>query len=455
MNRRDFIAGTAAAFAGGATGSLFAAGSGEKRRPRRILLRPGTAQGGNIGDIAHSPGALRLFERHFPEAEMTLWPVSITPEARQIITKEFPRLRIVEGEIDAQKRPTTSALRTAWSEADLLLHGSSPSFKGGPYLPAWRAASKKPYGIFGLTSDPVSGIAGSRPEGGTLKELRAAIDQLPAGHLRPPTLELLSGAAFIFCRETLTADYFRRQGVRSPVVEFGPDATFALRFRDDARAAAYRKEKQLQEGRYICVIPRLRYTPYHRITGQEPTRSDLAKDAVNARTAEADHAKLRELIVAWVRGTGLKVLACPEMTYQVKLAKDSLVDPLPGDVKRTVVWRDTYWQPDEAASIYASAAAVISFECHSPIISLTNGTPAFYVRQPTDTIKGQMYHDIGLSDWTFEVDETNGDELWSRLKSIHADPAKARERVKSVMAGVARVQRRMVVVAREAVERTR
>lgn len=453
MNRRDFIFGAAASFAGAAMSSLFAAQGGGAARPPRILLRPGTFQRGNIGDIAHSLGALRLFERHWPEAELTLWPRGVSPEARANLVKSFPRLRIVEGELDAQGKPTTPELAAAWAEADLLLHGSAPGFKGAAYMPAWRAASSKPYGTFGITEDPVSGIGTGRlVEGGTLKQLRAAIDALPPGHLGKTTQEVLNGAAFVFCRDTLTRHYFRRQGGQSTVLEFGVDATFALHLRDDDRAVAYLRDKGLEEGRFICVIPRLRYTPYADLEGRKPSRGDQAKAAINARKTEADHAKLRALIIKWVGETGLKVLACPEMTYQIELAKKVLVDPLPANVKPNVVWRDTYWLPDEAASVYARAAAVISFECHSPIIALANGTPAFYVRQPTDTIKGQMYHDIGASDWTFEVDETSSEELWSRLKPIHADPAKARARVKSLMAGVEQTQRRMVDAVRAALK---
>ena len=51
------------------------------------------------------------------------------------------------------------------------------------------------------------------------------------------------------------------------------------------------------------------------------------------------------------------------------------------------------------------AHAVISMECHSPIIAAAQRTPFFYLRQPEDTIKGQMYYDIGLSDWVFEIDD--------------------------------------------------
>jgi hypothetical protein len=133
------------------------------------------------------------------------------------------------------------------------------------------------------------------------------------------------------------------------------------------------------------------------------------------------------------------------------MAKEELVDPMPADVKKNIVWRDTYWLPDEAASIYSKAQAVISVECHSPLIALQVGTPMFYVRQPTDTCKGQMYRDIGAHDWFFEIDETSGAELWSRLEAIHRDPAKAKAKVKAIMATVEARQRRMVDVVRQTV----
>jgi hypothetical protein len=180
------------------------------------------------------------------------------------------------------------------------------------------------------------------------------------------------------------------------------------------------------------------------------TAADDIKDPINARTTATDHAKLREMIVAYVKSTGNKVLACPEMTYQVELAKQVLVDPLPADVKKNVIWRDTFWMPDEAASVYARAQAVVSLECHSPLIALHNGTPTFYVRQPTDTCKGQMYRDIGAGDWFFEIDETDGGRLWSKLERIVRDPAMAKDGVKAIMATVEARQERMVDAVRAA-----
>jgi polysaccharide pyruvyl transferase WcaK-like protein len=151
----------------------------------------------------------------------------------------------------------------------------------------------------------------------------------------------------------------------------------------------------------------------------------LRRTSVNEEHKEVDHAKMRETMIRWVRKTGKKVLLCPEMTYQIALLKPMLFDPLPDDVKKNVVMRRVYWGPDEAASVYRRAFAVISMECHSPIIAAVNGTPFLYLRQPQDTIKGQMYYDLGAKDWVFEIEESTGKQIADRLMEMYAAPAKA------------------------------
>jgi hypothetical protein len=458
MNRRFFLSRlTMAAGAAVLPTSLFAAARKEGRPPR-ILLR-GSWQSVNIGDIGHTPGALNLIESYFPEAEIILWPGTLGHGSRDFLLKAFPKLRITEGTtgpdgkptLGADGRPTTPQLTAAWEEADIMIHGSGSGFGARAQLAAWHRATGKPYGVFGVSTDPISGFGDGRdPEGGTLASIRERIDGLPCDHLDAETRWIIDNASFMFTRETLSRDYLRQQGVRTSILEFGPDAQFGMHLRDDPRGDAYRQAHGLEQGKFICVIPRLRYTPYYQIRNEPRVATDHVKDAINERTTEQDHAKLREMIIAYVRHTGHRVMACAEMTYQIPMAKEVLVDPLPDDVKKHVIWRDTYWLPDEAASIYSKAQAIVSVECHSPIIALANGTPAFYVRQPTDTCKGQMYRDIGVDDWFFEVDETNGDQLWSRLETIHRDPGEARRYADAAMARVRRLQRRMVEALREA-----
>jgi polysaccharide pyruvyl transferase WcaK-like protein len=183
--------------------------------------------------------------------------------------------------------------------------------------------------------------------------------------------------------------------------------------------------------------------------------SDYEIDAINAEHAARDHAPLRDLVTLWVRETGLKVILCPEMTYEIAVAKEQLFDPLPADVKPNVIWRDTFWLADEAASVYARAVAVVSAECHSPIIALSQGTPALYVRNPADTVKAQMFRDLGLTDWVFESNHTTGQQLWETLKPLHENRAAGRAKVQAAMQQAAVIQKRMVEAIADAVAKHR
>lgn len=446
MNRRQFIASASAAAA--LATSLRGAGA---KRPPRILLRS-SWQSVNIGDIGHTPGALSLFDKYFPEAEITLWPRSLGHGARELMTKNFPRLKIAEGNVGKDGKPTSPALAKAWDEADLYLSGSGSGFPSSDTAAAFCRSTGKPVGVFAVSTDPMYGFGpGQEPEGGTLRELRAKALALPPTHLSAELRFVIDRAAFFFTRDTISRDYLKAQGVKTPILEFGPDAQLGMHLRDDAKGFAYLKACGLEQGKFICVIPRLRYTPYHKFEkNRTPAPSDAIKDAINARTVEQDHGKLRDLMIAYVRKTGNKVLACPEMTYEIELSKEVLVDPLPADVKKNVVWRDTYWLPDEAASVYSQALALVSIECHSPLIALHYGTPTIHIRNPTDTCKGQMFRDIGMDDWFFEIDETSGAELWSRVEAIHRDPAKARAKVKTIFAGIEQRQQHMIETVRTA-----
>lgn len=455
MNRRQFVArGSAAAALLGLARVPVLGASAKNGRPPRILLRS-SWQSVNIGDIGHTPGALTLLWKYLPDAEITLWAGEIAHGAREMLVAAYPRLKIVHGDVGPDGKPTTPGLTQAWADADLYLSGSGSGFPASQHALAFQKATGKPLGVFGVSTDPISGIGGSRdPEGGTLKDLRERAMKLPPTHLSAEYRFIMDRAAFFFCRDTISRDYLKNQGVKTPVLEFGPDAQLGMHLRDDAKGFAWLKAHGLEEGKFISVIPRLRYTPYYKIRNTPRTPGDDVRDAINNRTTEQDHAKLRDMMIRYVKATGNKVMVCAEMTYQVEMGKEVLVDPLPADIKKNVVWRDSYWLPDEAASIYSKALAVVSVECHSPLIAYHNGTPAFYVRQPTDTCKGQMYRDFGAGEWFFEVDETNGAELWSRLEAIQRDPAAARAKVKTIMATVEARQRRMVEAVRNAALRT-
>ncbi len=395
VTRRNFLAGSAAlsaCFIPAVRSALAAAG---KTRPT-ILLRSGW-QTVNIGDITHTPGVLTVLEKYLPDVRIIAWLSSMDRGVREMLEGRFPKVKFVE-RADGPAH---------FAEADLMLHGSGPSVVAEKDLARWHKETGKPFGTFGVT----------------------------IGEVPDALRDLLNAAAFVFCRETASIEVLRKAGVTKPVIDFAPDGTFVFDIRDDAKALSYMAASGLEERKFICVIPRLRYTPYHKIKKLKWSAERIKMvEETNAKFAEIDHAKQREAMIRWVRETGMKILVCPEMTYQIDVMDELLIDPLPADVKKQVVKRDTYWLSDEAASVYRRAHTVISAECHSPIIAAANGTPAFYIRQPTDTIKGQMYYDIGYTDWVFEVDQTTGKQIADRLMAVHSDYDAALKKVQQAMA---------------------
>jgi polysaccharide pyruvyl transferase WcaK-like protein len=387
VNRRQFLA-SAAAVAAAATARAAAP-------PRRILLRS-SWQAVNIGDIAHTPGMLALLEKHHPDAAVTLWPKGITADVEKLLTARFPKLAIVR---------TKAEQDAALAACDFFLHGSGPGLVGAAEAARAKAAGK-PYGFAGVTLSD---------------------DELTRHR------DLLAGARFVFCRDTDSLKALRATGIEGPKTGFGPDATFALDLRDDAAADRLLAEHKLEPGRFLCAVPRLRWTPYWEINPQT-TKPNPPRSAVNEAFADRDHAKMRAAIVAWVTDLKRKVFLVPEMTYAVPRLRPLLYDPLPAAVKPNVAVLDRYWLTAEAAGVYARAAAVVSFELHSPIIAVAAGTPAVHLRQPTDTRKGQMWRDVGLDRWVFEIDDVTGADVAARVVEIGRDLPSARRTAETARA---------------------
>ncbi|MCF2446724.1 polysaccharide pyruvyl transferase family protein [Dyadobacter sp. CY345] len=408
MKRNVFIRQTALLSVGSLLAS-FITKSSTKANPT-ILLVSGW-QDVNIGDIGHTPGLLHVLETYIPDAKIILWKRSNGEEVKKLLNKNFPKVKIIYGSVNKDKDVDNSEVIEAFKIADVMIHGSGPLLVGADNLASWMKHTSKPFGIYGTTLENPSQYHQS----------------------------ILQKAAFIYTRETKSIEHLKKAGITGEHVQFAPDATFFINIRDDKKASSFLKENDLKDKKFICAIPRLRYTPYHKFNannnGWNADRIKMVEET-NEKYKEVDHAKLREAMIAWVRETGNKVLVCPEMTYQVEIMDELLINPLPDDVKPFIVKRG-YWLPDEAASIYAKAHTVLSFECHSPIIAAANGTPCFYLRQPEDTIKGQMYYDLGFDDWTFEVNDTTGKQISDRLREVWKDYDKSKAELKIRMDKVA------------------
>ncbi len=413
LTRRRFLqAATAGTLAFGAALRSLAE---ENRRPR-ILLRS-SWQTVNIGDIAHTPGVLALLEKHLPEAEVRLWPSSVGDGVREMLARRFPNLAFVLDD-DAKRR--------AFAECDFFLHGSGPSVVAAKDMARWRQETGKPYGVYGVTLMKVE----------------------------PDLADLLTNARFVFFRDTVSLGLAKEQGVACPVMRFGPDGAFAVDLRDDEKAEAFLAANGLEPGKFLCCIPRLRNTPYWKIHGREKTAEDERKHLVSEAKKEHDHAPHREAITRVVRETGYKVLVCPEDRSQMAVGKEMLVDPLPEDVKRSVVWRENYWLTDEALSTYVRSAGLFGNEMHSPIMCVGNGVPAVVCRWAEQTSKGFMWRDIGLGDWLFDFDsEEDPPRVAETVLSLVADREATMAKVASTREVVQRSQAETMAILGEQLTR--
>jgi hypothetical protein len=350
----------------------------------RILIR-GSWQDCNIGDVAHSPGMIALLAQHWPDARPTLWPGPMQDSTRAMLARHFPGLTILDPDDPKQ-------VDRAIDASDLLIHVSGSGLPGRAQVQRWMNQTDKPFGFFGISY------------------LGANDDDRAVLHR----------ASFCFTRESTSIDKLRADGFAGLNPVFVPDSAFASAVRDDASALQMLAQLGIDADRsFLCVIPRLRITPYHwNKPGRFTPQREAEIEATNAMHVADDSAKLRDAIQWFVGEVGGQVLCCCEMSYQLRLLDPWLIDPLPAKIKSRVIAQRQWWQLDTATAVYARAAAILSCECHSPILAMRLNKPTVYLQQPQDTHKGQMYRDIGAEQSLVPIESHSGQQIVERLSQL-------------------------------------
>ncbi|HMI03375.1 MAG TPA: polysaccharide pyruvyl transferase family protein [Pedobacter sp.] len=410
INRKDFLKQTLA-FAGFL--AAIPALASDRKSNKTILLRS-SWQVENIGDIAHTPGVLALIEKYLPHVNVRLWPDSVKSGVEEMLMDRFPKLKILKSEEDKQK---------AILECDFFLHGSGPSLVGRNEMILWKKKTGKPYGIYGITFPGNYGF------------------QAQDRNYNPLDLELINTASFAYFRDSVSLEFAKQIGAKCPVMGFCPDGAFAVDVRNDKAADLFLKEHALETGKFVCVIPQLRFSPWWEIPSKQLPVNEK-KHAWNEKMKEHDNRPIRNAIIEVVRQTALKVLIVPENETQIRIGKEMLYDPLPEDVKPRVIWRDSYWLTDEAVSTYVRSAGLFGLEMHSPIMCIALGVPAIVCRFTEQTSKGYMWQDIGLKEWLFDMDtKTDVDRIVPTVLDMVKNPAASKEKVKKAQKLVAQYQR--------------
>ena len=243
-----------------------------------------------------------------------------------MIAGYFPDVKTITTRIGKDGGLSDNAFADAAKHCDILVHSSGPNLVARRYIQAWRRHTQKPYGVFGITIEKIT----------------------------PEIRDIVENAAFFFTRETASLKILKREKIANPNCAFVPDATFSFDVADTKRAAEFfaNADPKLDDGKFVCVVPRLRYTPYWKEGRIGYPKGEIARrEKIMAERWEIDRAKILKIVEDIFENTDCKVLLCPEMTYQREMCAE-LFGLLKSKYAGRIGHRG-YWLPDEAAAVYA------------------------------------------------------------------------------------------------------
>jgi polysaccharide pyruvyl transferase WcaK-like protein len=375
----------------------------------------------NIGDIGITPGLLNLLEQHIPGTQVTLVANSHADETGEYLATRFPSCKLIATPFRSEK-PTPEFMK-AFENADLILYNSGTTLSFGRWKRDWDQTMRfamplvmardagKPYGIYCQSFE---------------------LFAWPSNFF---FRDLLSDADFIFARDTNSLEYLKSLGVAPPVLEYGPDATFGFDLHDEAWADNFMKEYELEPRGFITLT----------IRSSRQGFIDEEREGLHA-------AKMRQLATEWIERTGLPVLVCPEVKHEIEPARKLILEPLPEDIRKHVRFKEDFWLPEQAFSVFARARIIVSMEMHSIIMGLAAGTPVLHPRFVEAGRKAWMLRDLGVEEWLFDLDKDPAEDVIAAALEIHNDFPGALEKLDSAMDFVHKRQTETMAIVKESLE---
>ncbi len=215
-------------------------------------------------------------------------------------------------------------------------------------------------------------------------------------------------------------------------MEFAPDGCFGIDVRDENKAIPFLNEHGLQEKKFLTVVIRTN-TPKLGVKG---TGDLLNPGQATPEQQEKDRKrmeKIRFIITRWVKETGMQVLLAPEVNKEITYAKKWVYDELEKEVRDRVLWREKFWDVDEAMSVYARAHTVVGMEPHSLVIALAAGVPVVHIPDFNWGRKAWMFRDIGLEKWLYDIDPTSATTISDIVQDIYKNYPAAKQEVARAM----------------------
>ena len=416
LRRRILLAGLTAAI-------YPESGFARTRRISHLLVRA-CWQSFSMGEVAQVAGLLQILQEDLPKVTVTLWATNLDNGVGEWLKNLYPKVTLIIGTTGDDGLPDQPALQRAWKAADLLVHGPAATLAARNHLEAWRKKTGKPSGIYGVT----------------LPEMD---DKLAA---------LLRAASFVWLRDGISRAAVAKRGLQESQIGFGPDSAFAMTHRNPEAADKWLQSHGLDKKPFLCVVPKLRFTPYWEIYKRHPKYAEIAQSAQNEKSQESDHQIVFDALHRCLEVPDLHILICAEMPYALEVGKKWIFQKLPESLQPRCLVRSEPWLPDEAAATFAKAKCLLSLELLSCVVAAAARTPALHVCLPEDRKSGQMWRDVGLKDWIVEREQANGELLANKLLAMMEDAPGNESKLAGTSKFIAERQQRVGEVLRKAIE---
>ena len=225
-------------------------------------------------------------------------------------------------------------------------------------------------------------------------------------------IEKMRQSGFIFLRDSAALAAAEKAELGVPTA-FVPDGAFLFDAADDAGAVEFMRRHGLEKGKFVCCLPRYRYTPTWEFCPGETYPED--RIAYNKSMIVQDMEPLVKAACRVVREKGLKVLLSPETEPAIRLCRNELLSMFPADVKPFIVVPDHFWEADLALGVYKLSRGVWGIEMHSQVMAIGNNIPAIVCRTAEFGSKSQMWNDLGLGEWLVDFDKADDRERFPEV----------------------------------------
>lgn len=233
--------------------------------------------------------------------------------------------------------------------------------------------------------------------------------------LRP----VLKDAAFVYSRDSDSAEYLRQRGLSNQREGYRPDTSFFFSVRDDAWAERFLEKYGYRDRGFLVLITRHASPAFGAEQEWDKVGGDPVAGSVSRQRQEAQMEKLRTFAREWTERTGVPLL----MGLETRAAKEPIRRWLGCGLSENsrVSWLDEFWASEQAFSVYERARIIISMEMHSIIMGIKAHTPVVHIPFRECGRKAKMMNDLGVGDWRLDIDEMSAEDLLDTCLSIHED----------------------------------